>query len=107
MPQTADRSAFDLLSDECPNLMFQLRNEVSGLVANGMTIIEASELVGIDVPDRLPSDPPYTPTPAMIRQRCSDIQSGWTSTEWRSRNATSGGDPVEIHTVRVRDCGEA
>jgi hypothetical protein len=33
------------------------------LLANGMTMTEASELVGIPIPDRLPADPPFSSKP--------------------------------------------
>jgi len=49
-----------------------------------LQVDKTSELVGFPVPDRLPADPPFTPTSAMIRERCCAIQSGWTSTERRS-----------------------
>jgi len=106
MPQTADRSAFESLADGDAGLTFQLRNEVAGLAASGMSIIQASKLVGIPVPDRLPTDPPYTPTPGQIREHCFAIQSAWTFFEWRSREAMGGDEPVETHTVRIRDLGK-
>jgi len=106
MPATANTQPLvDLLDDDDAGLSFQLRNEVSGLVTSGMSITEAAELVGCPVPDRLPADPPFTPTPAMIRQHCFAIQTTWTATEWRGRRAVDPGN-VETQTIRVRDLGE-
>lgn len=83
-----------------------LHNKVAGLALSGMAIIEAAELVEIPVTDRVPTDLSFTPTPTMIREHCFAIQSGWTQTERKSRDTTNGGDPVETHTVWVRDLGE-
>jgi len=102
MPATAAECIFDSLIAETPNLMYQLRGEVAGLVAYGMAISEAAELDGIPVPDRLPDDPPFTPTPAMTRVHCFRIQNGWTATEWRGRQAVETGE-VQMPVVRVRD----
>ncbi len=105
MPATANTQALvALLDDDDAGLSFQLRNEVSGLVACGLSIDEAAELVGIPAPDRLPVDPPFTPTPAMIWERCRAIQATWTATEWRSRRAVDPGK-VETQIVRVADIG--
>ena len=104
MPATAAAQPLALLDDDDAGLSFQLRNEVAGLVAHGLSIDEASELVGIEIPDRLPADPPHTPTPTMIREHCIRIQNGWTATEWRSRRAVDPGN-VETQTIRVADIG--
>jgi hypothetical protein len=85
-----------------PNLDFQLRCEVAALVAAGMDISEAASLVGIPAPDRLPADPPFTPTPEMIRRHCQEIQALWAPGERASRNAWKAG-PVETAQYWVGD----
>jgi len=84
--------------------MYQLLDEVAGLLAGGVSITKASDLVGIPVPDRLPVDFPFTPSPEMIRQHCFAIQSTWTATEWRSRSAVDCA-PVETQVVSLRSLG--
>ena len=101
MPAATYQPLVALLDDD-PSLSYQLRNEIAGLVAHGMTITEASELVGIPVPDRLPADPPFVPTPEMIRQHCFAIQTTWTPTEWRGRRAVDPGG-VQMPVVKCRD----
>ena len=60
--------------------------DAAGLVSQGMSRAEASELAGIDVTDReLPTHHPFVPTPAMIEAECAKIRDGLSEKELRSR----------------------